>query len=126
MKNTKNAVFWNVAQCRYCVNRRFGGTESLHLEGRDKDATCSPWFLARGLLLNTLKTEAIRSSETSVYTISTRRHIPEGSILHSHRRENLKSYTMKNTFGRIQLKKVKRSLRLINHHVVKAYEGVEV
>jgi hypothetical protein len=21
-----NAVFWDVAQCRFCVNRRFGGT----------------------------------------------------------------------------------------------------
>jgi hypothetical protein len=29
----------------------------------------------------TLKTGAIRSSETSVYTISTRRHIPEEGIL---------------------------------------------
>jgi hypothetical protein len=38
--------------------------------------------------------EAIRSSETSVYTISTRHHIPEHGILHSHRRENLKSYTL--------------------------------
>jgi hypothetical protein len=28
----------------------------------------------------TLKMEAIRSSETSVYTISTRRHIPEDGI----------------------------------------------
>jgi hypothetical protein len=36
--------------------------------------------------------EAIRSSETSVYAISTRRHIPEDGILHIHRRENLKSY----------------------------------
>jgi hypothetical protein len=27
----KNAVFWNVAPCRYCVNRRFGGTYRLHL-----------------------------------------------------------------------------------------------
>jgi hypothetical protein len=27
-----------------------------------------------------------------VYTISTRRHIPEDGILHSHRRQNLKSY----------------------------------
>jgi hypothetical protein len=26
----KNAVFWNVAPCRSCVNRRFGGTCSLH------------------------------------------------------------------------------------------------
>jgi hypothetical protein len=38
--------------------------------------------------------EAILSSETSVYIRSTRRHIPEDGILHSHRRENLKSYTM--------------------------------
>jgi hypothetical protein len=36
--------------------------------------------------------EARRSSETSVHTRSTRRHIPEDSILHSHRRENPKSY----------------------------------
>jgi hypothetical protein len=37
--------------------------------------------------------EAIRSSETSVQsTISTWRHTPEDGILHSHRRENLKSY----------------------------------
>jgi hypothetical protein len=41
---------------------------------------------------STLKTEAIRSSETSDHTISKRRHIPEDDILHSHRRENLKSY----------------------------------
>jgi hypothetical protein len=27
----KYAVFWDVAQCRSCVNRRFGGTYRLHL-----------------------------------------------------------------------------------------------
>jgi hypothetical protein len=43
-----------------------------------------------------LKLETIRSSETSVYTISTRRHIPEDGILHSHSRENLKSYLPEN------------------------------
>jgi hypothetical protein len=36
--------------------------------------------------------EATCSSETSVYSKPTRRHIPEDGILHSHRRENLKSY----------------------------------
>jgi hypothetical protein len=43
--------------------------------------------------ISTLKMEAIRSIETSVhFTGSTRRHIPEDGILHSHRYENLKSY----------------------------------
>jgi hypothetical protein len=43
-------------------------------------ATCSRWFSA-------LKMEAIRSSETSVHTRSTQRHVPEDGILHSHRLE---------------------------------------
>jgi hypothetical protein len=30
----KNAVFWDVAPCRSCVNRRFGGTYRLHLQDR--------------------------------------------------------------------------------------------
>jgi hypothetical protein len=30
----KNAVFWDVLSCRFCVNRRFGGTYSIHLQGR--------------------------------------------------------------------------------------------
>jgi hypothetical protein len=42
---------------------------------------------------STLKMEAIRSSETSVHsTGSTRRHITEYRIFHSHRCGNLKSY----------------------------------
>jgi hypothetical protein len=43
-------------------------------------------------ILVTLMMYALSSSETSVLTRVTRRNIPEDAILHSHIRENLKSY----------------------------------
>jgi hypothetical protein len=45
-------------------------------------------------ILVTLMMEALRSYETSVLTRATWPNILEGVILHSHRRENLKSYIL--------------------------------
>jgi hypothetical protein len=39
--------------------------------------------------------------EPTLNTIPARRHIPEDGILHSHRRENLKSYTEENKLTRV-------------------------
>jgi hypothetical protein len=46
-------------------------------------------------ILVTLMKEALSSSETSVHTSAALRNIPEDTILHSHRRENLKSYRVR-------------------------------
>jgi hypothetical protein len=43
----KNAVFWDVVPCRFCVNRRFGGTYRLHLQVRkirERGTSVSRWL----------------------------------------------------------------------------------
>jgi hypothetical protein len=44
----KNTVFWDVAPCRSCVNRRFEGTYRLHLQGkriRERGTILSRWLV---------------------------------------------------------------------------------
>jgi hypothetical protein len=43
----KSVVFWDVALCRLCVNRRFGGTYRLHLQDRrirEQGTSVSRWL----------------------------------------------------------------------------------
>jgi hypothetical protein len=52
----------------------------------------SSGMLSRVALVRIDVSEALGSSETSALTRATRRNIPEDTILHSPRRENLKCY----------------------------------
>jgi hypothetical protein len=49
-------------------------------------------MLRRVALLRTDVSEALSSSETSILITAIPRNIQEDTILHSHRRENIKSY----------------------------------
>jgi hypothetical protein len=84
----KNAVFWVVAACRSCVNRRFVGTYRLHLQAAvfSHLLTLVPhrgfFYLEDGG--NTfLRNVGSHKIYTAPY--------PRNGILHSHRCEILKS-----------------------------------
>jgi hypothetical protein len=86
----KNAVFWDMAPCRYFVNRRFGGTYHPHFQGMRNPRAMNqrelqPPAYAGSLLADFLYPEDGGDAfpETSVYKISTRRHTPEDDILHT-------------------------------------------
>jgi hypothetical protein len=95
----KNAVFWDVIPCGSCKKRHFGGKYRFHHQDdknrrtrKDVSLLHTGKVIPSSLILATLITEAISSSETSVLKTATRCNMPQDGILHSTRRENLKSY----------------------------------
>jgi hypothetical protein len=75
--------------------RRLGGSESSSGRCREEKLLVTANIVSSSLILLTLVMEAIHSCETSVLTRATGHNIPEGGILHSHSRENLKYYIVK-------------------------------
>jgi hypothetical protein len=70
---SKIRAFWDIEPCSFGLDRLFRGAYCLHHQGF------------------TLIMEAVRTCEMSVYPNETkRRDVPEGSNIHSLRRENLK------------------------------------
>jgi hypothetical protein len=67
----KSTIFWDITPCSLLkVNRRFGGTYRLHLQGRrtSRASNLPPAFtlVSCSVHSSTLKMEAICSSETSI------------------------------------------------------------
>jgi hypothetical protein len=92
----KNVVFLDVMPCGSGKNRSSEGMYHLNHQGnKNRRARNNVSFsvlrllvtanvVPRSPILFTLTMEAIRSSETQIFTRATRRDIPEDSILHHH------------------------------------------
>jgi hypothetical protein len=95
---TKSIIFWDITPCSpLSVNRRFGGTNRLHLQGVKisvKVELCLPpafTLVSCSAYFSTPKMGAPCSSEMSVdFQRTTRRYITEDRTLHNHRCESFK------------------------------------
>jgi hypothetical protein len=85
----KNCVFWDVSPCGAFKNRRLGGT--LAVTGNRRTLRRNTKYIS-SQRTSVARCSLCCSSETSVLTRATRHNNPEDTILHSHRRVNLKSY----------------------------------
>jgi hypothetical protein len=94
------------------INRRFGGTCHLHFQSRrisqvrNQHEADIKKDIRSGLLLGFSSTIKMEATSTSANVVDFQRtawcYIPEGTILHNHRCENLKPYILNDIFYRIQ------------------------